>query len=283
MLKRTVKNQRVNDVGKFTMNGIKIGKSIRHVEITYCRLSSPVYKHIADQLRECDKLMKLNLSRTGNIPMKLGRAIASMRLLEVVSLSHCRMTPCVSRAILTGLSHCKYLKEIHLDDNRLTDCLGHIFTQCTEFPFLEDLNISESKITQSDFKNLLVSLSHRKMPKLQNFQCEDNYTLFTVSLALLLDVAHYPESKALFDELFIISWCKDPGFEIIVKRYLDNSHPSRGDVHAILAAACYVMLWPALTWRGQELAQHVQGQLLHTSIMQAAGSSHVMELLTDSI
>ena len=46
---------------------------------------------------------------------------------------------------------------------------------------------------------------------------------------------------------------------------------------------CYVMLWPALTWRGQEWAQHVQGQLLHTSIMQAAGSSHVMELLTDSI
>ena len=46
---------------------------------------------------------------------------------------------------------------------------------------------------------------------------------------------------------------------------------------------CYVMLWPALTWRGQEWAQHVQGQLLHTCIMQAAGSSHVMELLTDSI
>ena len=46
---------------------------------------------------------------------------------------------------------------------------------------------------------------------------------------------------------------------------------------------CYVMLWPALTWRGQEWAQHVQGQLLHTCIMQVAGSSHVMELLTDSI
>ena len=43
------------------------------------------------------------------------------------------------------------------------------------------------------------------------------------------------------------------------------------------------MLWPALIWRGQEWAQHVQGQLLHTCIMQAAGSSHVMELLTDSI
>ena len=47
--------------------------------------------------------------------------------------------------------------------------------------------------------------------------------------------------------------------------------------------ACYVMLWPALSWRGQEWAQHVQGHLLHTCIMQAAGSSHVMELLTDSI
>ena len=51
----------------------------------------------------------------------------------------------------------------------------------------------------------------------------------------------------------------------------------------LFADCCYVMLWPALTWRGQEWAQHAQGQLLHTCIMQAAGSSHVMELLTDSI
>ena len=43
------------------------------------------------------------------------------------------------------------------------------------------------------------------------------------------------------------------------------------------------MLWPALTWRGQEWAQHVQGQLLHTCVMQTAGSFHVIELLTDSI
>ena len=46
---------------------------------------------------------------------------------------------------------------------------------------------------------------------------------------------------------------------------------------------CYVMLWPALTWRGQERAQHVQGQLLHTCGMKAAGSHHVMELLSVSI
>ena len=52
---------------------------------------------------------------------------------------------------------------------------------------------------------------------------------------------------------------------------------------AMVNNQCYVMLWPALTWRGQEWAQHVQGQLLHTCIMQVAGSSYVMELLTDSI
>ena len=38
------------------------------------------------------------------------------------------------------------------------------------------------------------------------------------------------------------------------------------------------MRWPALIWRGQEWAQHVQGQLLHTCIMQIAGSHHAMEL-----
>ena len=48
--------------------------------------------------------------------------------------------------------------------------------------------------------------------------------------------------------------------------------------HSVCETSCYVMLWPALTWRGQEWAQHVQGQLLHACIMQMAGSHHVMEL-----
>ena len=54
----------------------------------------------------------------------------------------------------------------------------------------------------------------------------------------------------------------------------------KGWLHCV---TCYVMLWPALTWTGQEWAQHVQGQLLHTCAMQKAGSHHVMELLSVSI
>ena len=54
-------------------------------------------------------------------------------------------------------------------------------------------------------------------------------------------------------------------------------------VFAVVFGQCYVILWPALTWRGQEWTQHVQGQLLHTCIMKAAGSHHVMELLSVNI
>ena len=73
---------------------------------------------------------------------------------------------------------------------------------------------------------------------------------------------------------------EDPLIDINRKRYWKSF---LGNNDSIVVMFCYVMLWPALTWRGQEWAQHVQGQLLHTSIMQAAGSSHVMEQLTDSI
>ena len=58
---------------------------------------------------------------------------------------------------------------------------------------------------------------------------------------------------------------------------------NRAQKCSILRPQYYAMLWPALTWRGQEWAQHVQGQLLHTCIMQTAGSPHVMELLSVSI
>lgn len=239
ILKETVKNQKTKDLGKLIIDVLKISENIRYVEISDCKLSSPVYNHVADQLCVCDKLVELNLSGTRNIPTKLGRAIASMKFLEVVNLYYCHMTPHVSRAILTGLSHCKYLKEIRLDDNRLTNCLGHIFTQCTEFPFLEELNISNTKITQSDFKNLLTSLSNRKLPKLEWFECEgnnDHNTLYSGFFTLLLDVVHYPEGRAFFNGLGI-SWSEDPNLPILVKQFLDNSYPSRSDVQAILAAA----------------------------------------------
>ena len=239
ILKRKVKNQKTNDLGKLIINVLKMSKNIRCLEITYCKLSSPVYNHIAYQLRECDKLIELDLFGTRNIPTKLGRAIASMKSLEVVNLSHCSMTRGISRAILTGLSHCKYLKTIGLSTNKLTNCLGHIFTKYTELPFLEHLEMGNTKITQSDVKSLVVSLSHRKLPKIEYFWCNhnnDHKTLFTDSLTLLLDVVHYPESKTLFRELDI-DLSEDPKFHIFVKQFLRNSYPSRGDVQAILASA----------------------------------------------
>ena len=239
MLKQTVKNKKTNDMGKLILNVLEISKNIRFVEINDCKLSSPVYNHISKQLCECDKLKELDLSETRYIPNKLGRAIASMKSLEVVNLSDCRMTPSVSRAILTGFSHCKYLKEICLDDNQLTNCLGHMFTHYAEFHFLENLTISNTKITQSDFKNLLISLSNRKLPKLEWFECEgnnDHSTPYSDSLTLLIDVMHYPESEAVFNELGIFGF-EDPEFHILVRGYLDESCPSRGDVQVILATA----------------------------------------------
>ena len=229
------------------INEIKISKNIRYVEISHCKLSSPLYNYIADQLCECEKLKELNLSETRNIPTKLGRAIASIKFLEVVNLYDCHMTPGISRAILNGLSHCGRLKVIRLDNNQLTNCLGHIFTNYTEFSNLKDLNISNAEITRSDFKNLLTSLRDRKCPKLANFSLSDRKVhasfqfynknrLYPDSLALLLDVVDYPESKAFFDGLGLSEY-EHLESDILVERYLCNSYLSRGDVQAVLTAA----------------------------------------------
>ena len=71
-----------------------------------------------------------------------------------------------------------------------------------------------------------------------------------------------------------------PGEGVCIRGGGSASRGSPLDTLGYGQQACYVMLWPALTWRGQEWAQHVQGQLLHTYVMQTAGSSHVMELLS---
>ena len=238
-LKRRQRNRKTNDLGKIITNVLKTSKNIRYFEIWNCILSIPVYNHIVQQLFGCDKLTALYLYCTKNIPTKLGKAIAAMKCLEIVDLSFCHMTSRVSRAILTGLSHCRHLEEIRLAENQLTNCLGHIFTRHTEFPFLETLDICDTEITQSDVKDLLVSLSHGKLPKLETFFNENNndhHTLYTDTLPLLLDVVYAPGSEALLADLGI-NGSEDPELYMLVEQFLKNTYPSRGDVQVILAAA----------------------------------------------
>ena len=167
MLQRTVKNRKTNDLGRLMINIFEISKNIRSVKIRFCKLSLPVYKHIAQQLHGCDKLTVLKLFGTKNIPTKLGKAVASMKSLEVVDLEYCHMTPSVSRAVLTGLSHCRHLRKVTLGENKLTNCLKHIFAHHCAFPFLEELNIDDTKITNSDISSLANAVASNHIPKLE--------------------------------------------------------------------------------------------------------------------
>ena len=89
-----------------------------------------------------------------------------MKSLEVVHLKYCYMTREVSPAILTGLSHCRHLKEVSLSYNKLTNCLGHMFTRHSVFPFLEELTIDQTDITKSDIRSLAHAVTSNRIPKL---------------------------------------------------------------------------------------------------------------------
>ena len=100
--------------------------------------------------------------------------------------------------------------------------------------------------------------------------------IFVVSLLKFSCIIFRNKSALIFALIKRTKHCHEGNVEELGS---NNSNKKPGPKYSFsLFSSCYVMLWPALTWRGQEWAQHIQGQLLDTCITQMAGSHHVMEL-----
>ena len=233
---KAIKDKKINDLGRLIINKLTIDKNIRFLVITSSKLSSAVFNHIAAQLNGCDKLKDLVISSSEGVSAKLGGSISSMKVLQTVNLSGCRMTSSVSRAVLKGLSHCSQLVVVILDENILKNNLRHLFDGAHHpvCPFLEGISMDDTNVTGSDMKSVLAALGHGKLPRLEDFSySSESDIVWTDTLAEMLRAVHHP----VFPSVSPID-ARDPyiTFEF-VEKYLGGTWPSREDINTIVTAA----------------------------------------------
>ena len=233
---KAINDWKINDLGRLIIDGLTIDKNIKSLAIGNSKLSSAVFNHIATQLNGCDKLRDLVISSTEGVSVKLGGSILSMKALQTVDLSGCRMTLSVSRAVLEGLSHCSQLVAVILDENILTNNLTHLLDGAHHpvFPFLEGISMDDTNLTGSDMKALLAALGDRKLPQLENFSYSSESDIdWTDTLAEMLRAVHHP----VFPSVSPIDAGDPHIIREIIEKYLGETRPSREDINTILTAA----------------------------------------------
>ena len=233
---KAIKDWKINELGRLIIDGLTIDKNIKSLAIVSSKLSSAVFNHIATQLNGCDKLRDLVISSTEGVSAKLGGSISSMKALQTVDLSGCRMTSSVSRAVLKGLSHCSQLVAVNLDENILTNNLKYLFDGAHHpvFPFLKAISMDDTNVTGLDMKSILAALGDGKLPRLEDFSYSSESDIdWTGTLAEMLRAVHHP----VFPCVSPID-AGDPHIICeFIEKYLGETRPSREDVNTILTAA----------------------------------------------
>ena len=100
---------------------------------------------------------------------ELGETIRSqMMSLTEVKIDDCEMPLSVSAPVLKGISTCPWLQKLDLSGNTLTDCMVDLLggDDYPGFPSLQELYLSDSKLSGSDVMNTGASLHSGKLSKI---------------------------------------------------------------------------------------------------------------------
>ena len=159
----TADEKAFNKVSRLVCKNLQFSSSISSVYLEQCDLSAPMFRHIAQQLQDCNKLQNLHLYKTLNIPKELCTTIRSLTSLQDVHI--CHVGGRISKLLMEGLSHCLRLQDLDLHGGTLTDCLQYLFGN-RDHPrssSLKRLNLSDTALAASDINALSIAVHSGKL------------------------------------------------------------------------------------------------------------------------
>ena len=141
-------------------NALKLNKKMKYFRVVNCSLVRILYNHLMRELCGCDDLHHLDLSRTKGVPVGLAQALKTMENFRYLDLSEVNMASDMSQEVMSALCHCKYLMNLYLAGNTLTNVIGNLLrhgdTGHPTFPDLQELNLQDTMLSTDDMKSLSV-------------------------------------------------------------------------------------------------------------------------------
>ena len=164
-----VSNER--ELCKLFIDTFRINRFATDVHVEDCGLPSQVIKHLIDQLRGCNDLTKLVLSKL-EFPDNLGDVIASMSSCEIVQLNG----TLEKGRLLAGLSHSFMLKILEINRCTLSDQVSCLFGDSDHpgFRQLEKLSLVDTKLRKVDLKSISSAVANGKLPLLNSLDLSGN-------------------------------------------------------------------------------------------------------------
>ena len=177
-------------------NVLKLNKKMKYFRVVNCSLVHTLFNNLTRELGACDDLQHLDLSRTKRVPVGVAEALQTMKHLRYLDLSELNMASDMSQEVMSALCRCKYLMNLYLTGNTLTNVIGNLLchgdTGHQTFLDLQELNLQDTRLSTDDMKSLSMITRGSKL-KLLNIS---NYCL-TDCMEALLSESDFPELEQL--------------------------------------------------------------------------------------
>ena len=188
---------------------IKFNENMGLLRLVACYFSKPVFEHLAEELYGCERMKLLSLRSVGNnFPLKLAKSIATMTSLEDADMYKFALTPEICRAVLRGLSVCSQLVSLNIGGTEMTDCLKYLFLDSSHcgFPSLEELGITDAKLSAGDLISITNAVRQDKLPRLKRICLARNILKSKVETVMGDQKGKYVVYPAL--EILCLTECK---------------------------------------------------------------------------
>ena len=243
------KSSKIEQVRGLVSKRVKLSRQIKMLRLRQCRFDCQYFLHVADQLHGCQEMEKLHFTGTSvcspdDLPVggKLGRALSTLSSLKNVVMKDCQMHHLLSEALLSGLANCRNLVSLDLRNNILTNCLESLFMGGTGFPFLEQLYLESTNLSEEDLININEAFRAGKLPKLKYLGLQENYLQGNMKILLgRPNGPKFPSLKGLWiqntalsrDDIQTIAECGRAA-QLPMLQHLNLSHNTLTDIMRIL-------------------------------------------------
>ena len=144
------------DISTLACETLRMSTNITSIRTWACKISRHIYEHIVAQLRQCEKLQRLDLGESKSVD--IGKAVAAPTSLRELFLYDCEIKPEVYKEIMQSLWKHTGLEKLRLNRSRgIPVELGYVVSGMNS---LKEIYVKECKMEKPVAESVLTGLAN---------------------------------------------------------------------------------------------------------------------------
>ena len=150
------KVQLPDNISGLAREALRMSTNITSIGTWTCKIPPRIYEHIVAQLRQCEKLQRLDLGDCKSV--EIGKAVAAPTFLRELFLYDCEIKPNVYKEIVQSLQKHNGLEKLRLNHSRgIPAELGYVVSGMNS---LKEIYVKECKMGKPVVESVLTGLAN---------------------------------------------------------------------------------------------------------------------------